>query len=632
MCVLAVFFLSALALAAQTAPEAADYFAIRVVDEQTGRGVPLVELRTVHDVAYVTDSNGLVAFREPGLMGRPVFFHVRSHGYEFPEDGFGYRGVAIEVEPGGETTLRIRRTNVAERLYRITGAGIYRDTVLLGRTAPIREPVLNGLVMGQDSIFTALYRDKVYWFWGDTNRPDYPLGNFHAPGATSLLPGDGGLDPSIGVDLTYWVDDRDFARPTAELPGEGPTWLDGLVVLPDREGRRRLYGAYAKIRPGQLEAYERGLVVFDDEQARFEKVCSFPVDTLVRPQGHPFTYSDRGLEFVCFATAWPLIRVRATAEDYLDLGRYEAYTCLREGSQLDDPQLDRDAEGRLRYTWKRTTPPLDRNGQGKLVQAGTLRDSECLFQLRDVETGDPVRTHHGSVYYNAFRERWVMIVGEAGGKSSFLGEIWYAEADTPTGPWGYARRIITHDKYSFYNPKQHPLFDQAGGRILYLEGTYVTTFSNSPCPTPRYDYNQIMYRLDLADERLVLPVPVYARRDGSWATRSAIGGEADSERIAFFALDRPKAGALAVFRAPGEALAAVPLSELPADTKPYFYALPTDARDPGAVDLLETIAPGGRRSYVLDDGSHARDESPQTHTVCRVWRHPRRPFADRGPR
>jgi hypothetical protein len=27
-------------------------------------------------------------------------------------------------------------------------------------------------------------------------------------------------------------------------------------------------------------------------------------------------------------------------------------------------------------------------------------------------------------------------------------------------------------------------------------------FSGTKTPTPRYDYNQVMYRLDLADERL----------------------------------------------------------------------------------------------------------------------------------
>lgn len=76
-------------------------FRIEVVDRETGRGVPLVELRTVHQVRYVTDSNGIVAFDEPGLLGRKVFFHVKSHGYEYPRDGFGYRGLASKRTPEG---------------------------------------------------------------------------------------------------------------------------------------------------------------------------------------------------------------------------------------------------------------------------------------------------------------------------------------------------------------------------------------------------------------------------------------------------------------------------------------------------------------------------------------------------
>src|SRR3712207_484764 len=77
------------------------YFEIRVVDEQTGRGVPLAELRTVNHIRHVTDSNGVVAFHEPGLMGQTVFFHVSGHGYEYPKDGFGFRGKALEVKEGG---------------------------------------------------------------------------------------------------------------------------------------------------------------------------------------------------------------------------------------------------------------------------------------------------------------------------------------------------------------------------------------------------------------------------------------------------------------------------------------------------------------------------------------------------
>ena len=170
-------------------------FRIQVVDEATGRGVPLVELRTVNQIRYVTDSNGVVAFDEPGLLNRKVFFFVTSHGYEAAKDNFGYRGRALVVKQGGSARLGVLRLNIAERLYRITGAGIYRDSTLTGDRIPIREPLLNGLVLGQDSVINALYRDKIHWFWGDTNRPDYPLGNFHVPGATSERPGQGGLIP-----------------------------------------------------------------------------------------------------------------------------------------------------------------------------------------------------------------------------------------------------------------------------------------------------------------------------------------------------------------------------------------------------------------------------------------------------
>src|SRR5438046_2801651 len=84
-------------------------FSIEVVDEPTGRGVPLVELTTTSAVRYVTDSAGLVAFNEPGLMKQRVFFHVKSHGYEFAADGFGMRGVALDITPGGSARLKIKR-------------------------------------------------------------------------------------------------------------------------------------------------------------------------------------------------------------------------------------------------------------------------------------------------------------------------------------------------------------------------------------------------------------------------------------------------------------------------------------------------------------------------------------------
>ena len=87
-----------------------------------------------------------------------------------------------------------------------------------------------------------------------------------------------------------------------------------------------------------------------------------------------------------------------------------------------------------------------------------------------------------------------------------LGNAWreaqLAEAAEPTGPWQWARKIVTHDKYTFYNPVQHPFLDAEGGKVIYFEGTYAQTFSGNPVATPRYDYNQIMYRLDLGQPAL----------------------------------------------------------------------------------------------------------------------------------
>jgi hypothetical protein len=105
------------------------------------------------------------------------------------------------------------------------------------------------------------------------------------------------------------------------------------------------------------------------------------------------------------------------------------------------------------------------------------------------------------VNWNDYRKKWIMIATQLGGTSN-LGEVWYSEAPELTGPWLRTRKIVTHERYSFYNPVHHPFFDQAGGRLIHFEGTYVNTFSGNPDTTPRYDYNQIMYRLDLSDPQL----------------------------------------------------------------------------------------------------------------------------------
>ena len=497
----------AVVAAPRASAEVGDYFAIEVVDAQTGRGVPMVELRTTGGIRLYTDSAGRAAFLEPGLMGRDVYLHISSHGYTYPADGFGYRGTKVRPTPGGSVQLKVNRTNIAQRVYRITGQGIYRDSVLLGMDTPIREPVFNGRVVGQDSVINAIYQGKLYWFWGDTGRESYPLGHFRVSGAVTDLPEDGGLDPSHGVDLTYFVDDQGFSRPMAPFPEvkSGLYWMDGLIVLPDNAGQDRLIG-HASHMKSLGERLGHSLVVFNDEAEIFETLKPLEISEELHPAGHPFDVTVDGQRYVYFPRPYPLTRVRAEWDAVLDPAMYESFTCLEPGTRYEDGavKVQRDGQGRVVWDWKAGTSWIDRTRQKALIDAGELRKDEAWINTRDAESGEPIALHGGSVAWNPYRQRWVMIAVQIMG-SSMLGEVWYSEADQPHGPWRWARKIVTHNDYTFYNPKHHPYFDQDGGRVIYFEGTYADTFSGAKFPTPRYNYNQLMYQLDLADPRLKLP-------------------------------------------------------------------------------------------------------------------------------
>jgi hypothetical protein len=489
----------AVAQGAETAAATAKPFGIQVVDAATGRGVPLVELRTVHNLRYVTDSGGWVAIDDPELMGEKVFFSVRSHGYEFAKDGFGFAGTALAVEPGGSATLKIARRNLAERLYRITGGGIYADSVRLGRAAPVARPLLSGRVFGQDSVQAAVLGERLYWFWGDTNLLRYPLGLFKTSGATSALPGRG-LDPDRGVDLDYFTNDRGESRAMCPLEGEGVVWLDGLMAVRDAQGRAVLVAHYARMKSLD-KMLEHGLAVFDPADKVFRKHCGFALDEPWRfPAGQAERLRDGEQTFCLFARPYATVRVRAELSAAADPTQYEAFTCLKPGTRYDKqrPPIERDGDGKPVWGWKRDADPLDADRERELIAAGHLPADDARYQPRDDDSGKPVKMHGGSIRWNEFRRKWLLLAVEIGGASSFLGEVWYAEADAPTGPWRQAKKIVTHDRYSFYNPTHHAFLDQQGGRLIYFEGTYTQTFSGNPDATPRYDYNQIMYRLDLS--------------------------------------------------------------------------------------------------------------------------------------
>jgi hypothetical protein len=620
------------------------YFKIQVVDRQTGRGVPLVELRTVNNIRYFTDSSGIVAFYEPGLMDRDVFFFVESHGYEFPKDGFGFRGTRLKTVRGDSAIIKIDRLNIAERLYRVTGQGIYRDSVLTGHPVPLQNPVLNGQVTGQDSVYTCIHRGRLFWMWGDTARPSYPLGNFSMSGAVSDLPGQGGLNPAIGINLRYYVDENGFSKQMCPLKEPGMVWLDGLLTVKDKEGRQRMVAKYARMK-SLGETYGRGLVVFNDVTNSFEPVIRSGSDFLpFHNSGHAVGVNVDGREYYYFATQFPLavrMRVRAEWDDILEPNSYEVLTSLepKRPNGKDAQRLDLGKAGKP-YRWVRAGELISNEASAVSSLIEALKKEKQDLYLYDIESGKKISPHGGSVYFNAYRKRWAMITVQQFGEPSFLGEVWYAEADTPVGPWAYARKIVTHNKYSFYNPMHHSYFDKDGGRVLLFEGTYSHTFSGSAeNATPHYDYNQIMYRLSLDDPRLALPVAVYQirnKQDGrDYLLRDGVekAGRWDFvESIPFYAIEpaRAKEDLIPVYvhKVPGKngrVLSLTVKSPNPS-AKPLFYALlPVDRVNENSciVSLYEYYhAVTGQRLYSikaqLGKKGWIRTENP----LCSVWRAP----------
>lgn len=433
---------------------AAEPFRLEAVEEGSGWPVPLVEFRTTDQVRIITDNAGIAALDLPEAMGRETWLTVQGNGYGVKADGFGYEGVRVTPQPGGHQKITLQRRIIAKRLGRLTGAGLFAESQRFGGQGDWKE---TGLV-GCDSVQNAVYRGRMFWSWGDTTLPGYPLGVFDMTGATTPVQPLTSFEPPLRLEFSYFRDDKGKPRGIAKMPGSGPTWVSGVVILPDRNGQDKLVGTYIKVR-GHLEAYECGLCVWDDATAAFRqervvwtKSAEAPKQPPV-PDGHPVRWQDpSGKAWQLFGNPLPNFRIPDSFEAWQDA-----------------------------RTWEVLTP------QATLKAAGT---------------GADITPHTGSIAWNAFRKRWVTVFMEKFGKPSAFGELWYAEAPEPTGPWGPAVKVLGHPNYTFYNPRLHPEFTPAGSPILLFEGTYTAEFADRPEPTPRWNYNQILYRLDLDDPAL----------------------------------------------------------------------------------------------------------------------------------
>ncbi|MEZ5383909.1 MAG: hypothetical protein R3F13_00190 [Prosthecobacter sp.] len=464
-----------------------DYFGIHVIDEATGRGVPLITLKTTNQIALTTDSAGWIAFDEPGLMGRTVYFSVEGPGYAVPKDGFGYAGVKLTPKVGQTAEVKVLRTNIAERICRLTGQGIYRHSTLLGREPPLPRPNLFADVMGQDSVQVVPWKGRYFWIFGDTQRESYPLGNFHSTAAWSDPPDAGGLDPQFGIHFEYVTDEGGAVKKMLPVDDPGAVWLFGLLTVMDAGNRERMLAHYSRWRD-LGKRLEHGLAEYDAEEGRFYRVAVLGDEfDWQHPKGNAVRVKGASGDWIYFSTPFCQTRVKA---DYDSVQNTSAYESLAWSAEEGD------------YRWQKTARPTMQKEERELVKAGKLPPAKARMQVVDAQSGGEVLLHAGSVHWNKHRERWIMIAVQQGGEESYLGEVWYLEAKQIDGPWSKAVKVVTHPKYSFYNPSHHAFFDQQDGRFIYFQGTYAETFSGNPVATPRYDYNQLMYRLDLDDERL----------------------------------------------------------------------------------------------------------------------------------
>lgn len=424
---------------------AAEPYRVTVTDPANGWPVPLVELRSVDGQRFITDNAGVAAMDSPDLMNRETWFHVAGHGYEMPKDGFGYRGLRLTPTWGGSKTIDIQRIAIAERVGRVTGSGLFAESQKCGR----EQEWSDGPIVGCDSVQTVVVGDRRLWIWGDTSLPGYPLGLFQALGAVSKPQPFDSLRPPFRPSFDYVQDDRK-PRNVAVMPGHGPTWISALTKLPDANGLTRIVASYVKVEH-HLDVHTVGLAIWDETARRFQ-----PHRTIwsksdgrakpIFPDGHASEWTDdKGRAWRLFGNPFPQLKCPATVAEW------------------EDPK-----------SWERIETPPSLTGP----------------------KGEKVTPHTGSIAYLPRRKEWIAIFNRKFGSSPF-GEVWCAWAPSPWGPWQRATMILAHDNYTFYNPRVYGDLGPGDDPHVFFEGTYSAEFASQPAKTPRYDYNQVLYRLNL---------------------------------------------------------------------------------------------------------------------------------------
>ncbi len=281
---------------------------------------------------------------------------------------------------------------------------------------------------------------------------------------------------------------------------------------------------------------------FDDSTQRFEEGGHLPVGRPRPARRAPVLEGGRRWRGVSsiLPEPYPLVRVKADPESLARVRTgTEAYTCLVKGSRLDssDLKIDRAEDGTARYTWKTDTPALYAGDQAKLVQKKILKPEEVLFALQDADTGKGGGGRspptEGRFTGTNTSSRWVMIVSEIGG-TSFLGEVWLGHGRLTTAALGLRPQGRHPRQLHVLQPQATSRCWTRRGKRIFFEAAYTHTFSDNKDATPRYDYNQVMYQLDLSIPELNLPVAFYRRRGDRPGQPRNQGEQGAGGPVAFF--------------------------------------------------------------------------------------------------
>ena len=525
--------------AAATSSVVPNMFKITIVDGVTGRGVPLVQLRTSNYISWYSDSAGVVAFDEPGMLGMAVYFVVLTDGYEIvasavlPNTPGSEPGVLLRTVGGDSATITLRRTQPAERLYRLTGGGLYRDTLLTGGAAPVKEPQISkSSSIGQDSLMAIPFKKQVFWCFGDTECPAGPrdtdcqhYGRFTNCAVTVRSVGNGSVPPSLdyfvsknsrapgglGSDgrpndalLKLW-NPGSFVHPKAMLAGpqgqiyNQSSWIGSMTVTKDAAGNDdALWVTYVCPWGGPdkifgVAKWSEAQQVFLPEQGAAQKLRYSGAQVV-----QTLSPADKAAGFIYYASAFAMSRVPANSSSIVNPSLYEYFSPCSAGASGCKSKMSAASWG-----WKKSNLDGGLSGVGYFnptaelgaIKAGLLPRAAARMQVHDKAHpfGGSLVLSRGSVNWNAHRSKYVLIAEQAQLNraaplgASRHGEIFYCESSSITGPWTACTSVITHNQtgMSCYNPMQLAWLDEYGGARVYIACTFTAMASSTGGKTDR---------------------------------------------------------------------------------------------------------------------------------------------------